>query len=215
MQIIDLTHVVDGTIPVYPGCEAPSLSPATTLETDGFRETLLHLFSHTGTHMDAPFHLLANGPSLDKLPVSQFLGKALVVDCTCIPKGGRIPVEQLRPYHTMLEQAEFILFRTGWDRRFHQPDYFEGFPVPDASLLELLVASGIKGVGIDAISIDEVSTTTYPNHHILLEHGCIIVENLKNLDQIGTTCQFCALPLLYAQSDGAPVRAVAILEEAI
>ena len=75
-------------------------------------------------------------------------------------------------------------------------------------MLSLLTASDIQGVGIDP-----VDTADYLNYHILLEHGCVIVENLIHLDQLPATCQFCTLPLLYFWADGALVRAVALLEE--
>ncbi|MBQ1351782.1 MAG: hypothetical protein IIY71_03580, partial [Oscillospiraceae bacterium] len=64
-------------------------------------------------------------------------------------------------------------------------------------LLSLLTNAGIWGVGIDTVSIDPVDTADDPNHHILLEHGCVIVENLTHLDQLPAACPFCALPLLY------------------
>ena len=54
MKIIDLTHTISEDMPVYPGTEPPVLKPANTYEKDGFRETLLSLYSHTGTHVDPP-----------------------------------------------------------------------------------------------------------------------------------------------------------------
>ena len=78
MNILDLTYVISPDMPVYPGTEGPTLSPANTYEKDGFKETLLSMYSHTGTHMDAPAHMLEDGVTLDALPASQFIGKALV-----------------------------------------------------------------------------------------------------------------------------------------
>ena len=82
MRVLDFTHRIEPDMPVYPGTEPPRLSPANTYEKDGFRETLLSLYSHTGTHMDAPAHLFAHQPTLDALPAAQFVGPALVVDCS-------------------------------------------------------------------------------------------------------------------------------------
>ena len=82
MKIIDLTHTISEDMPVYPGTEPPVLKQANTYERDGFKETLLSMYSHTGTHVDPPAHLFADRTTLDALPIEQFAGKALVVDCT-------------------------------------------------------------------------------------------------------------------------------------
>ena len=68
MKIIDLTQLITASMPVYPGTEPPHLTVANTYETDGFRETLLSFFSHTGTHMDAPFHLFGDRTKLNEMP---------------------------------------------------------------------------------------------------------------------------------------------------
>ena len=79
-MLIDMTHTITPEIPIYPGTPVPSLSPACTLTRDGFRETMLSFSSHTGTHMDAPAHLLQDGRTLDDMPMSQFSGRATVLD---------------------------------------------------------------------------------------------------------------------------------------
>ena len=57
MKVIDLTHMIESTMPVYPGTEPPIFEPANTYEKDGFKETKITMFTHTGTHMDPPAHL--------------------------------------------------------------------------------------------------------------------------------------------------------------
>ena len=76
MKIIDLTHTLEEEMPVFPGTEKPKLENACTLNKDGFREKLLTMYSHTGTHMDAPAHMLENGLCLDELDVDHFFGNA-------------------------------------------------------------------------------------------------------------------------------------------
>ena len=87
MKIIDLTHTIAEGMLVYPGTEAPSLKQASYYEKDGFKETLMTMYSHTGTHMDAPAHLFAHRTTLDAFDASQFVGKALVIDCTDLGEG--------------------------------------------------------------------------------------------------------------------------------
>lgn len=81
MKMLDLTHCITPEMPVYPGTEPPRLTAACTMEKDGFRETLLQMYSHTGTHMDAPAHMLPNGRTLDDFPAETFAGRGFVVDC--------------------------------------------------------------------------------------------------------------------------------------
>lgn len=81
MSVLDLTHTISSEMPVYPGTEKPVLTTACTIETAGYRETLLHMYSHTGTHMDAPAHMIARGRTLDSYGVEKFVGPGFVLDC--------------------------------------------------------------------------------------------------------------------------------------
>ena len=98
MKVIDLTHTIKENMPVFPGTEPPKLAPASTFETDGFRETLLTMFSHTGTHMDAPAHVREDGITLDKFPADKFVGKAIVIDCSDLSEGDIIDISYIDKY---------------------------------------------------------------------------------------------------------------------
>lgn len=71
MKIIDLTHTISENMPVYPGTERPKLEVANTYEESGFKETLLTMFSHTGTHMDSPAHLFEKRTTLETIHILQ------------------------------------------------------------------------------------------------------------------------------------------------
>ncbi|WP_458398033.1 cyclase family protein [Anaerotignum sp.] len=213
MKIIDLTQTISETMPVYPGTEQPKLTVANTIEKDGFRETLLSFYSHTGTHMDAPFHIYADRTSLDALPAEQFVGKALVIDCCDVGEGGEIGMEYIDK--TLADEADFLLFHTGWDKNWGQEKYFGAYPVVSLEVCQYLLDSGKKGVGFDVIGIDPVSDGNLTRHKMLLsQRDIVIIENLTNLDKVGSGLfTFVALPLKYKDADGAPIRAVAIIEE--
>ena len=100
MRVIDLTHTIESGMPVYPGPEPPILEPANTYDRDGFRETKLSMYSHTGTHMDPPAHLFRDRTTLDAFPPEQFIGKALVIDCTSLKEGEPITMDHLSRYGT-------------------------------------------------------------------------------------------------------------------
>lgn len=214
MRIVDLTHTITEDMPVYPGTERPTLRPASTYEADGFRETLLGMYSHTGTHMDAPAHIFPGGRRLDDYPAGHFVGGAVTVDCSSPAPGGLITMAHLAPQASRLERADFVLFRTGWDAFWKEDAYFRGYPCPDAEVMEYLAGAGKKGIGLDSISLDPVDMAHLPNHRRILglDHT-VIIENLANLDQTGSDLfSFYVLPLKFENSDGAPVRAIAVLE---
>ncbi|AOY78060.1 cyclase family protein [Clostridium formicaceticum] len=215
MKIIDLTHNISETMPVYPGTEGPKLEVANTYEKHGFKETLLTMFSHTGTHMDAPAHLFAHRPTLDTFPAEQFVGKALVIDCSDLQEGERITMKYIEGIKEKANQAEFILFYTGWDSRWGTNAYFGGYPYITEEVAEYLINSRKKGVGLDVIGIDPISDENLTIHRKLFaETDIVIIENLTGLGEIGNELfTFCALPIKYDNSDGAPIRAIAILQE--
>ena len=213
MKVIDLTQTICETMPVYPGTEPPKLTVANTIEKDGFRETLISFYSHTGTHMDAPFHIYADRTSLDALSAEQFVGRALVIDCRDVGEGGVIGMEYIDK--TLADKADFLLFNTGWDANWGKDEYFGEYPVVSMEVCQYLLDSKKKGVGFDVIGIDPVSDGNLTRHKMLLsQRNIVIIENLTNLDKIGNEIfTFAALPLKYKDADGAPIRAVAILEE--
>lgn len=211
MKVIDLTHTIREDMPVYPGTEQPRFIPANSYEKDGFRETLLQMYTHTGTHMDPPAHLLPNRPTLDQFPPEQFLGKALVIDCRELKEGESITIAQIRKYGEKARQAEFLLFNLGWDKRWGTPDYFGDYPCVDMEVLDYIMAGGYKGIGFDVIGLDPIADTELVRHNKLFAACDMVnIENLKNLDQCGDDLfWFSCFPLKLDGGDGSPIRAVA------
>ena len=208
----DLTHLITSAMPVYPGTEPPELLEATTLEKEGFRETQLRLFSHTGTHMDAPSHMIAGAPSLDSMAIGAFAGAAVKVDLSSFPPGRAVPRSFLEEALEGAFTPDFVLLHTGWDRFWGTEEYFSPFPTLTPDGAAYLATRALKGVGVDAISVDPMESVAFPVHRALLSRGLVIVENLRGLGELplrGFT--FLALPLHYADADGAPVRAAALL----
>lgn len=209
-MILDLTHTIKPDMPVYPSTIKPSLTATGSLTRDGFRETLIQFTSHTGTHMDAPSHLLQNGATLDVLPASQFCGRAVVLDVSGLPDGGIITTDFLRAQNGALLSADFVLFYTGWEKKWGTDEYYGAFPVPDQEAARYLVSCGLKGVGTDALSVDTLADEGLCAHRVLLNGGLVIIENLCLKKLVGRNdVMFFALPLKFEEADGAPVRAIA------
>lgn len=211
MRIIDLTHPLDPDTPVYPGTAPVRLEPLTTVPEHGFAERLVTMASHSGTHMDAPAHLLPRGLTLDRVPPHRFVGAACVLDLTAA--GPAVPLPVLEAQADRLVGSSMVLLRTGWDRHWGDPAYFRDFPVLSVEGARWLAAHGVSTVGVDAISFDPLDAPDLPVHRVLLGAGVLLVENLTGLDHLPPAgFSLCCLPLPLADADGAPCRAVAILD---
>ncbi len=209
MKIIDLTHTIADDILVYPGTEPVRLTPANTLEKDDFRETLLRMSSHTGTHMDAPAHMLEKAPYLDDIPVESFCGKAYVLNCAGSGTDNEINADLLRN-KPELRDADYLILSTGWEKYWGTKEYFSDFPVLSDDAVDYLLKLELKGIGTDTMSVDRMNSTDFPIHHQLMANHLVIIENLCHLTSIReNSVLFAALPLKFRCSDGAPVRAIA------
>lgn len=208
-MLIDLTHPLQSGMTVYPGDAIPSFEPSASVAQDGFAVTQLRMSSHTGTHIDAPAHILANTKTLDHFPLEQFSGPGLVIDCQ---RQDQLDLAFLQPFAGAIANIEFLLFYTGWQQRWNTATYLEPFPSLTETAAKWLTQFSLKAIGLDVISVDEMGSTTVPNHKILLGAELLIVENLTQLDQLlGKVFEFSAIPLSIKQADGAPVRAFARL----
>ncbi len=210
-KIIDLTHSISEGMPVYPGTEPPVLKTECTIEDIGFLEKKITLYSHTGTHMDAPAHLIKDTKTLDKLPVGHFYGRALLLNFTNI-KGSIIELQELEPYKEAIRNVDFLLLHTGWSKYWGSDKYFINYPVMSLEAAEWLGKFRLKGIGLDTISADKVDTVEYQVHKSFLGNNTVIIENLTNFDLLpGNQFIFSCFPMSFKDADGSPVRAVAIV----
>ena len=202
MPIIDLTHRITDGMAVYPGDPAVSLRPVLAFPHQPCRVSQLSFGSHTGTHMDAPAHMLEEGQTLDQYPVEGFCGAARVFS-------GDADFSQLD-----LSGLDFVLLDFHWAQRWGSPDFFHGYPALTAENARILASSGLKGVGMDTPSVDN-EASGLALHHILLGSGLVLIESMGNLKRLPQSpVNLFALPLKWKGSDGAPCRAVAQWENA-
>jgi len=210
MKYIDLTHLMEPAMPVFPGTEKPVFEYPVSISEDGFLETKFHMYSHTGTHMDAPAHLIEGKSYLNDMDISSFCGEAVII---VVEEGQHlITLDYIKEHEIDIAEADFVILKTGWSNKWGAESYFEDFPVLDVKATEWLVTQNIKGIGLDTISIDPVNSNKMPNHMVVLGENKIIIENLTNLDQIDSKrCKLFCFPLKFVNSDGSPIRAVAAL----
>jgi arylformamidase len=204
-MIYDLTHPLEASMPVYPGKNQPVIFPAAQIEIDGYREIHLQIDGHTGTHIDSPAHMLEQGKKLDQYPPEKFTGKAIVIPAENIPV---IEISDLKLYEDEIKNADFVLFRTGWCRYWGTPQYLGPFPVLSKTAAGWLTTFRLKGIGVDAISVDPLDSADWPVHHILFNNDMTIIENLRFPEGLPNTGIFHCFPLPVKDADGTPVRAV-------
>jgi len=225
MQIIDLSHTIHNDIQIYPGDPVPAISRGLTHEKDYCHVDVLTLGSHTGTHIDAPYHFLAQGKKIDDLPVKRFVGEGVLVDVSGKTDRSLIGPEDLEPYQSEIADGNFVIFKTGWDKFFGNSRYYL-HPYLNPEAARHLVKLGAGLIGTDALNIDptyhevmdleppandlpDENEYGYPVHDILLGNDILIVENLCNLDKITQIKGlYSFLPLKLLNSDGSPIRAV-------
>ncbi|MEA3358621.1 MAG: cyclase family protein [Thermodesulfobacteriota bacterium] len=211
MKIIDLSHPISPKMPVYPGSEPPVFINRYSIDDDGFLEKKITMYSHTGTHMDAPAHMIKGAKTLDQLPVEHFFGKAFIVDI--VPKEKQpIGIDEFEPHQDLIKDSDFILLNTGFSQFWGSDSYFHNYPVLSSGAASWLSNFNLKGIGSDTISPDEIGATDSLIHKIFLSHNIVIIENLTNLNTLsGNPFTFSCFPLKIEQADGSPVRAVAII----
>lgn len=213
MKIIDLTHTVTNDMTIFPGGEQPDNHVISTVAVNGWKETRLHMNSHNGTHMDAPAHVLEDGTTLDKIDVVNFVGMAALVDCTSVGEGEEIGLELIEKNKDIIDNAEFIIFKTNWSKYWNSDKYLGEYPIISDEVVDFIISSKKKGIAFDTISVDPINSSTLPKHHKILSNNILVFENLTNLDAVDNNLfVFCALPLKFENADGAPIRAIAMID---
>lgn len=191
-------------MPVYPGDEATRLFKTVSIQSEHFTSFKLETNMHIGTHLDAPLHFIEDNKFIADYPVTQFIGKALLIDVR------RVEFIDIREeYKSLISEDDIVLFYTGFSQYYGTAHYYSKHPVLTLELAELLVQKRIKMVGLDTPSPDR---DDYLVHKKLLSNGIFILENLCNLDQLLSYSNFeiIALPLKI-KAEGSPVRAVAVI----
>lgn len=206
-------RIVDLSLPINNDMRGVAISAARRMETDGWNASTLELYSHCGTHMDAPFHFLPGGATLDQQDLSICVGDAMVLDLTETPRGGQHTIEQLAPYDNQINEGSRLLFRTDWHKEYGTADYRDCLPRVSNQLAEWLVERKVAMVGVEGPSVADVNNRNELTevHQTLFRGGVLIVEGLANLDQLTQpVVQFIGLPLHISNGDGSPIRAIAI-----
>lgn len=211
MQIIDLSYEISEHMTVFGDTEKPEITRKYTVEKDGFKLHELKINSHTGTHVDAPAHMIVGMKNLDDFSLNQFYGQGLMLKVNQFANG-EIPLDFLKKHESQIQKSEFLILNSGWHRKWKTAEYQVNYPILSQESAQWLTQFRLKGIGLDTISIDPTDSQNAPLHHIILGAGFLIIENLANLDALPESgFQFQCLPLKVDKADGSTSRAVAFV----
>ncbi|HXG74414.1 MAG TPA: cyclase family protein [Candidatus Nitrosotenuis sp.] len=212
MKPLDLTLQISEKIPTFPGSPQPHFIEWAELKKDGYNLEMLFLSSHTGTHIDAPYHFIKKGKKIHQIPPRRFLRQAILIR-TKSRQAYEISKSDITKYerkYGAIPSGATVLFATGWNDKLDRKDFFERNPGLGESAARYLASKKANLVGIDSPSIDVGTNSKFSAHHILLANDVLILENLCNLGKIRTPkFKLAAFPLKLNGATGSPVRAVA------
>ena len=215
MKLLDLTLTVSENIPTFPGSPQPSFVQDKNIKNDGYNSELLFLSSHTGTHLDAPYHFQEKGEKIQEISLKRLVSSAILVKSR--KKGDQLitktDIQKFEKKHGKIPSGSSVIFWTGWQKMIKNTSYFVRNPGLSTAAAKYLVSKKINLVGTDSPSIDLGKDKRFPVHHIFSKNNVLIVENLTNLEKIRSSkFHFVVLPLKLKGATGSPVRAIAFVE---
>lgn len=206
-------RIIDLTLTLREGMRGVVFEQARTVERDGWNARTLHLYSHAGTHMDAPTHFAAGPGTIDRTPLDRCTGWAWVVNLDGIADKTLITVAHLGGVAPKLAPGESLLLRTGWSRHVNNPQHYrDNFPRIADDLALWCVERKLNILGVEPPSVADVNNMEELTriHKILLGANVTIVEGLTNLEALTQErVFFVAAPLKIEGGDGCPCRAFA------
>jgi arylformamidase len=207
----DLTHLIFEGMPTYPGEPRPEFSAHFKLKRDRVNVTRLTMSSHTGTHVDAPKHFIANGQGVDSVALNEFIGETVILDVSKKEVGHGITDTELDIHEKLVKDNDILLLYSGTSKDWNKNENrTKDFTYLEPTAAAWIVEHNIKCVGIDSCSMEKYGFKEGLTHKKLLSNGVGIIEGINsNLRKfVGARMFLVCLPLLLKDLDGSPARAI-------
>ncbi|MEW6352279.1 MAG: cyclase family protein [Thermodesulfobacteriota bacterium] len=205
-KVFDISVVLGLHAAAYPGDTPYSRDLTSSMAAGSSCDvSTITMCAHSGTHIDSPAHFIAGGKTIDEYPVTDFIRPALVVSVE-----GRESILPQDLEGLSIDAGDALLFRTdnsvlGLPRN---PVFSERYVSLSPAAAQRCVAMGVGLVGIDCVSVDGFGDESYPVHHILLGNGILVLEGIDLNHVPPGRYTLCCLPLMLAQCEASPVRAI-------
>lgn len=226
-RIIDLSQTLEPDIPKPVGFPDPELQFFRRIDQgDVINVERFIVGLHSGTHIDAPVHFFEGRKTIDQIPPEVIIGSAVIVDLR--HKKGSVPIERKdveqweKKTGEHIRVGDAVLLMTDFSKLWKTGKEGEGFitsgwPYITKSVADYFMEKKIRLVGVESMDLDlidpyDLSTSDFIGHRTFLSNDIYIVENLTNLDKIGTNrCNIIATPLKIKGGTGSPVRVLAVV----
>ncbi|MEM3862380.1 MAG: cyclase family protein [Thermoplasmatales archaeon] len=211
MRIYDLSVTLETYMPGWPTNPLVNIVPTGTVARDGYNVETYYSSTHSGTHIDAPYHMLEDGTTVDNISLTQLVG-----DGYCIrvqPKDEEIKLNDIEEKWKKDYDGKIILLNTGWSKkRGYTKEFQFKFPGLSIDTMDFFIQHKPKVIGIDTLGIEPYSHSDFRVHKGLLSNGIVFIEDLTNLDQLieGKKYLIVALPIKIHNASGAMARVIAI-----
>ena len=204
MPIYDISMEIHEDMMVYKNRrdKKPVRKTVSEYKETGVNESRMILDLHTGTHIDAPYHMMENGETIDKIDPENFIRIVSVLDMTSVSDC----ITEADLSSKSISEGSFILLKT---KNSMSENYDNNFVFLEKGGAQYLKELNISGVGIDALGIER-SQPGHDTHKILMGSGCLIIEGLRLKDINEGRYMMYALPIKIKGGDGAPARVVLV-----
>lgn len=222
---IDLTHEISENIPTWNGdCgfKHTDILKYEDCTTDcKFLVQRIEMLAGVGTHIDAPAHCFPEGKTVKDLPLEALISPCILINVSQeVSENYSIGIEPIKNFERQHGMAAwknaFVIFYTGWDRFWNQPEKYQNnynFPSVSKEVAEYLVSQNIAGIGTDTLSPDRPESG-YPVHQIVLGAGKYIVENIANAHLLPDTGSYVfVMPIRISKGVEAPIRLLGMLQK--
>lgn len=231
-KVVDLTYSFDETTVYWPNAEPFQREKQMWKITPGgywYAAAKFSMSEHCGTHFDSPIHFGQAKLTAERIPVSRFIGPAVVIDVSRSAAANRdyrmtaADIQAWEKEYGPVSSQSIVLVHTGWGKYWPDRKRYLGSDVPgdvehlhfpgiSKEAAEMLVAREVDGVGIDTASLDYGPSRDFITHQVLNNADIFGLENVANLEKLplkGAT--LIALPMKITNGTGGPVRIIAIL----
>lgn len=226
--VVDLTHNLNDRCPNWEGTDDSPFQARElgNIERDGYFSRIFSTQEHYGTHLDAPAHFAAGAWTVEQIPPERLVRPMVVLDVRTSAKNNEdyaLSVEDVAVWERLygpIPSGAVVLAYTGWDERWRNPVSFRNersdkvthYPGYSLEAAQFLVKSrGVVGLGIDTMSVDVGTTTTYPVHLFTSKENLYHLENVANLATVPASgATIVVAPIKLENGSGGPVRIFAL-----
>ena len=226
MRVVDLTQPLHAGTVMWPGAPAPTAETILTVADDGFYNRKVSFMEHSGTHFDAPAHMVEGTATVDQIDADRLVRPAVMIDISGAAAGkpdSILTLEQVREFeaqHGRIPDGAAVLLRTGWEEFNTDAARYAGAPGPlrfpgfGADAARFLVEErAAVGLGVDTLGIDPGATEDFVVHRqVSHPQGVWHLEGLMNLSQLPPLGAWIVVGVLkLVDGSGSPARVLALV----